>query len=82
MFRSEAVGVAEATDAEVIAVDEALSRLEALDARQARIVELLFFGGLTLEEAAEVTGFSMRTVRRDFRIARAWLRQELSDAVQ
>lgn len=79
---SEAVGVEEAKNAELIAVDYALSRLEQLDPRQARIVELRFFGGLTLEEAAEVMEVSVSTVRRDFRIARAWFRQELSGTAQ
>jgi RNA polymerase sigma factor (TIGR02999 family) len=64
-------------DAELLAVDRALERLESLDPRQARIVELRFFGGLTVEETAEVAGISSATVKREFRTARAWLRHEL-----
>jgi RNA polymerase sigma factor (TIGR02999 family) len=62
---------------ELLAVDRALEQLEKLDPRQARIVELRFYGGLTVEETAEVAGISTATVKREFRIARAWLRQEL-----
>lgn len=62
---------------ELLALDEALTRLEALDARQARIVELRFFGGLTVEETAEIAGISTATVKREWRTARAWLRREL-----
>jgi RNA polymerase sigma factor (TIGR02999 family) len=62
---------------ELLALDRALEQLEKLDPRQARIVELRFYGGLTVEETAEVAGISTATVKREFRIARAWLRQEL-----
>jgi RNA polymerase sigma factor (TIGR02999 family) len=62
---------------DLLALDEALSRLEALDARQARVVELRFFAGLSAEETAEVLGCSEATVVRDWRIARAWLMREL-----
>jgi RNA polymerase sigma factor (TIGR02999 family) len=62
---------------ELLAVDRALEQLEKLDPRQARIVELRFYGGLTVEETAEVAGISTATVKREFRTARAWLRQEL-----
>ena len=62
---------------ELLAVDEALDRLSAFDPRQARIVELRFFVGLSIEEAAEVLGFSSRTIKREWDIARAWLRGEL-----
>ena len=58
---------------DLIALDEALSRLETWDPRQSRIVDMLFFGGLTQEEAAEVLGISVRTVKRDWSVARAWL---------
>jgi RNA polymerase sigma factor (TIGR02999 family) len=64
-------------DAELLALDRALKDLEGLDPRQARIVELRFFGGLTVEETAEVAGISTATVKREFRTARAWLRHEL-----
>jgi RNA polymerase sigma factor (TIGR02999 family) len=69
-------------DSEILALDQALSRLEALDARQSRIVELRFFGGLTVEETAEAAGVSTATVKREFRTARAWLRQELDSDLQ
>ena len=62
---------------DLIAVDEALTRLAALDAQQARVVELRFFGGLTVEETAEVLGVSERTVKRDWSVAKAWIRREL-----
>jgi RNA polymerase sigma-70 factor, ECF subfamily len=63
---------------EILALDEALSRLEQRDARQCRIVELLFFGGLSEAEAATVLGISARTVRRDWTVAKAWLYQQVS----
>jgi RNA polymerase sigma-70 factor, ECF subfamily len=62
---------------ELLALDSALRRLSRLDARQARIVELRFFGGLTVEEAARVAGISEKTVKRDWAMARAWLEHEL-----
>ena len=64
---------------EMLALDEALTRLGAFDARQARVVELLFFGGMTEEEAAEALGVSARTVKRDWRTARAWLHTQMSE---
>jgi RNA polymerase sigma factor (TIGR02999 family) len=64
---------------DVEALDEALERLAALDARQARIVELRFFGGLTVEEAADVLGISPATLKRDWTVARAWLKRELDE---
>ncbi|MCC7293584.1 MAG: sigma-70 family RNA polymerase sigma factor [Phycisphaerales bacterium] len=60
-------------------IHEALEKLAALNERHARIVELRFFGGLTEEEAAQVLGVSERTVRGDWRLCRAWLRQQLGD---
>ena len=66
-----------ARDADLEAVDDALKTLEQLNARQSRVVELRFFGGLTLEEAAHVLGVSVGTVRRDWDLARAWLYREL-----
>jgi len=63
---------------DMLTLDEALTRLAACDARQARVVELLFFGGLTEEEAAESLGVSSRTVKRDWRSARAWLQAQLA----
>lgn len=62
---------------DLLALDDALSALAAFDARQARIVELRFFGGLTVEETAETVGVSPATVKRDWTLARAWLKREL-----
>ncbi len=66
-----------ADDVDVLALDEALQRLEALDARQSRIVELRYFAGLTIEEAAAVLEISPMTVKREWRTARLWLYKEL-----
>src|SRR3954469_8004106 len=63
---------------DVTALDEALQALEVLDQRQARIVELRFFGGLTVEETADVLEISPATVKRDWTLAKIWLRRELS----
>lgn len=71
---------APAPEADVVALDLALDKLAALDATQARVVELRYFGGLTLEETAEVLGSSPSTVGRSFRLAKAWLYRELSAA--
>ena len=69
---------AEAID--LLALDDALSRLAELDQQQARIVELRFFGGLSVEETAEALSISPATVKREWAVARAWLRRELADA--
>jgi RNA polymerase sigma factor (TIGR02999 family) len=74
----EALDEAEAQDADLIALDEALSSLSALDPRQSQIIELRFFGGLTIEETAEVLGVAHSTVENEWSLARAWLRRELS----
>ena len=66
-------------DLDLIALDEALKNLVVLEARQARIVELRFFGGLTVEEIAGLLEISPRTVKRDWRIARIWLFQRLHE---
>jgi len=65
---------------DLIALSEALTRLEQLDARQARVVECRYFGGLTLEETAEALKTSPATVSRDWTFARAWLHNELAGA--
>ena len=70
--------VARGQAADIIAVDDALQTLAALDARQSQIVELRFFGGLTIPETAEVLGISHATVEREWNVARAWLRRELT----
>jgi len=69
--------LAEERAPDLVALDEALGRLERLDPRQHQVVELRFFGGLSVEETAEVLGVSAITVKRDWRSARAWLFAEL-----
>jgi RNA polymerase sigma factor (TIGR02999 family) len=64
--------------AQVCALDEALNMLAQIDPRQAHVIELRFFGGLTVEETAQVVQTSAQTVMRDWRLARAWLARELS----
>jgi RNA polymerase sigma factor (TIGR02999 family) len=64
---------------DLLEINEALDKLAELDARQARIVELRFFGGLTVQEVAEVLGVSKRTVEAEWTMVRAWLRRELAD---
>ena len=78
------VDAAQALDAfdddrvDVLAIDAALTRLQLIDAPQSRIVELRYFGGLTLEETAGVAGISLASVKREWAMARAWLRRELA----
>ena len=80
------VDKAQGTDAfndervDVLAIDAALKRLEQFDAAQGQIVELRYFGGLTLEETATVAGISLASVKREWAMARAWLRRELAGA--
>jgi len=64
--------------ADILAIDQALTRLSELNERQARVVEMTFFGGLKEEETAETLGISVRTVHRDWATARAWLHAQLS----
>ncbi len=78
-FNEEEV-VRETRAEDLIALDEALERLGALNDRQCRVVEFRFFAGLKQEEIAEVLGVSLPTVRRDWRLARAWLSRELDTA--
>src|SRR5262245_47041051 len=68
----------DAQGTDMVALDEALKSLAELDARQSKVVELRFFGGLTNDEVAEVLKVSEATVRRDWSLARAWLNRELS----
>lgn len=67
---------------DVLAVDEALNRLAGLDAQQARVVELRYFGGLSIRETSEALGVSEATVKRDWATARAWLHREIESASQ
>jgi RNA polymerase sigma-70 factor, ECF subfamily len=64
---------------ELLAVDDSLNRLAEIDPRQARVVEMRFFGGLSVEEAAEVLGVSPKTVKRDWSVAKAWLYADLKE---
>ena len=75
---SEVNAAVKGQDLDVVALDEALDRLEKIDAQQSRVVELRFFSGLTVEETAEVMGISPATVKRDWSMAKAWLHRELS----
>ena len=75
---SEAADVAQERSAGLVVLDDALQTLEQLDPRQARVVELRYFAGLSLEETAEALKVSVGTVRRDWSLARAWLFRELS----
>ena len=69
---------AKACGIEVLALDEALDSLASIDKRKSRVIELRYFGGLSIEETAEVLDVSVDTVKRDFRMARAWLLAELT----
>jgi RNA polymerase sigma factor (TIGR02999 family) len=77
VFLEEAAGVSKGKAADVIALDEALTRLAEFDPQQARLVEVRFFGGLSIDEAAGVLGVSRTTVKRNWNLAKAWLAREL-----
>jgi RNA polymerase sigma-70 factor, ECF subfamily len=70
------------TDPELLDLEDALQRLAAIDARQSQVVELRFFGGLTVEEVAHVLNISKTTVEAEWRMARAWIRRELSNGTR
>jgi RNA polymerase sigma factor (TIGR02999 family) len=70
------------TEVDVEAVHEALERLEAFDPQQGKLVELRFFGGLSIKDAAEVMGVSPATAKREWAVARAWLQRELTAGEQ
>jgi RNA polymerase sigma factor (TIGR02999 family) len=74
----EALAATAPSEIDVLAVDRLLTDLDALDPQQARIVELRFFAGLTVEETAEALGISKATVKRDWALSRAWMARELS----
>jgi len=74
----EAVGFAPARSSDVIALDDALKRLEEIDPRKCKVVELRFFGGLSVEETAQALGISVATVGREQRTAEAWLHREMT----
>jgi RNA polymerase sigma factor (TIGR02999 family) len=71
--------VGESPDDNLAALDEALERLAEIDARKSQVVELRFFGGLSVEETAEVLKVSAETVKRDWRLAKSWLKRFLSE---
>ncbi len=73
-----ALVVSEERRVDLVALDEALTRLAKFDERQARIVELRYFSGLSIEETAEVLGISPATVKSDWNVAKAWLRHEIT----
>ena len=74
----DAMAIASERSEELLALDEALQRLQSLDEQHARIVECRFFGGMSIEETAEALGVSPATVKRGWTMARAWLNRELS----
>jgi RNA polymerase sigma factor (TIGR02999 family) len=73
----ETVAISDGSDVDLLAIDEALERLAAIDPQQARVVELRFFSGLTVDETAAALAVSPKTVKRDWSVARAWLRREI-----
>lgn len=75
---AEAFEIAQEQEADLVALDDALQSLAAFDARKAQVVELRFFGGLSVEETAEVLKVSPDTVMRDWRLAKMWLLREIS----
>jgi RNA polymerase sigma factor (TIGR02999 family) len=75
---TDIVAISEDKLDEVLEIDAALTRLREWDPRQCKIVELRFFAGLTEDEIAEVLGVAPRTVKRDWKVAKAWLHGELS----
>ena len=75
----DAIAVADKREVALEALDDALNSLASIDPRQSRIVELRFFGGLTVEETAEVLGTSTATVEREWRMAKAWLHHQLQE---
>ncbi len=77
----EAMGLSKERDVDLVSLDDALTSLEAIDPQKSRIVELRFFGGLTIEETAEVLGVSPITVNRAWRITKAWLLREIRKTV-
>jgi RNA polymerase sigma factor (TIGR02999 family) len=75
---NEAVLVSPQPSQDLSVLDESLNRLAAHDSRKSQVIELLFFGGLTYEEAAEALGISAATVHRELRMAKAWLHRDLT----
>ena len=80
MTLDDAVTPPDATDAMLLDLTDALAALEALDARKAQLIELQYFGGLTVNEMEMVTGLSSATIGRELRFARAWLKDQLNNS--
>ena len=78
----EAMLVSEERVAEMVALDDALNSLTLIDQRKSQIVEMRFFGGLSIAETAEMLGVSPRTIMRDWTLAKAWLRCEIDKELQ
>jgi RNA polymerase sigma-70 factor, ECF subfamily len=78
----EAVNLSASSEPGLVELDEALSTLAEQDERKSQIVELRYFGGLSIEETAEVLGISPTTVRREWTLAKAWLRRELRQGIE
>jgi RNA polymerase sigma factor (TIGR02999 family) len=75
----DAMSFSQERDVDLLAVDESLKELAKFDEQQSRIVEMRFFGGLTIEETAHVIGKSPATVKREWSMAKAWLRRKLQE---
>ncbi|HEX4948282.1 MAG TPA: sigma-70 family RNA polymerase sigma factor [Blastocatellia bacterium] len=75
---AEAENIAQLQGMDVVAIDEALQKLSALDERQGKVVEMRFFGGMSMEEIAEVLRVSLGTIKRDWSLAKLWLLRELA----
>jgi RNA polymerase sigma-70 factor (ECF subfamily) len=76
----EALAAVNQPGTDLVALDDALNALSAIDPRKGRVVELRFFGGLSVKETAELLGISAETVQRDWKMAKSWLRRELNGA--
>ena len=77
MVLDEDKTISPSRDSDVLALDEVLEELQELDTRQAKIIEMRFFGGMTVPEVAEVLGLSTRTIENEWKMCRAWLRKRL-----
>jgi RNA polymerase sigma factor (TIGR02999 family) len=75
----EAMAIGDQCEEELLALDEALNALAEIDARKAQVIELRFFGGLSVEETAEALHVSTETIKRDLRLAKSWLRRRMSE---
>ena len=76
----EAVALVDASSQDFVALDDALTALEAIDPRKCQVVEMRFFAGMSMEETAEALHLSVGTIKRDWRLAKAWLGRELGES--